>query len=1553
MLSSSVFSTGSTSNEEQGIVREPTMLGDLPQPPADPDRQYIFYRDIMLEFCNISLQEYFAFNLKNIEMMNRYIYALWGYENSSLTKEQAQDLIRHSSPNTWFSVVFLWPLSNDLMSSSDQEYRMKFTSQAGLAFLERVIQIDAYVSDDGSLSPFSESSSHHLHLVEQGDFWNFGSVSGDTWYGLMWGLGVVDFEAYYAPGYLDSSVKFVVKYIWQWFDLFGGGWKTETQYSQYNTLNLPIIGSAMSIVDDDTTGPQYWTKLYWNGVEYETDFSSGYVFEYSSADSNELKMMITDISWGVYRVYVNNQLEKSDTYITSFPIWDLNPTVFSITTQYLETKYGLQDEYKIDILSSDGDNDRPNDNIQNTFQFIFKRGTVQPPPVVSRILGEFTIDTHGSPTYPGYNQPTINYKTDHQKASIGVDVTFNNPKTYVTRVLTRIEIIRTANGKLGVTPCLFDTTHRKFNPDANFHDVVQSDILTKYVIDMWVQLNPGDNVFDEFLLLSILDTTLINEMKNLLWFDLTDWIGTLGTLINPSFGISFGLDMVNDIINLMENQQSVTLNRFTDAYITFIPLQAFSETTPGSGVFDNWLSGPSTPEGPDQNIGDYAEIATPTQEFHFTATETQVTAANTFIILELISDIVTTVGTIMIMIGALTSWLTFGTSLTVVGIGMWLCIIEFIMDAIKWIYYWIANYVDPTDQNIEELAPKQYFTPPPIPGNVLDDPIAGPLSQNMLDSFVDLDANLIAVGKTENKINTAINSTQPNYDGIVTQMAYESDLLAQAKESNEILMDDFAVGMGYMFDMRDTIIEESNKDPFSVELVDWAQDNVSESGLPQYEQDLCNAYRDFHDDDLYTQEKVDQITSDVISLDPESFTVIKDMDSGLSLIGKGSSDLYSRSIDDLSNEIYNINIDPLKRNISPIPLTEDELNQLLNLKTAAKFQFDRKNYKSAYAIAAELKEYAYTLKIQKSNAQLDQYIDTAQEIMVRSEYYQQLYMEVIGSSQKVVKPGHSVEFDILVTNKISDYMYHQEELDVEISLEDSSLPAGWQYQFTSSGSPITSIHFSNIESKRIKLIITPPDNYPGELNTYNLKVVGAAITSSSSIFDTEDLTISLLDDDDSPPTIEYINFQATYLDSDNQITVVTCVADPSGIYQVILESEGMEYIGSTLDGHFFEIIIPNPVILGMHEFTLRVSDNDNDRSNDRSEISSSFQFEINDDDRCYPVIQWFYTGDYTDGNPGSIDVDAFDPINGDDYGLAVDPSGIYTVQNLIETDQIFTFTASDNDNEQNGIIPDDSLSTTVTIPITLTDDDISGPAVIINILEYSLFNTGGIQVLFEVVATDLESSVDLTSIDIWAANQHFTTLGTHTIVVDEFKKYSITTEVKNADLDRGSIDQETSKVTLHFDISNEIVKNLILDEIEDMRVFIQSTSDTNWRCPATFRKYAINEKLEDVKELIALEQYTRAYNVLLHDVKPKLTGLKTTEDEVAWGCGTYRKPWVTNSVLQENFRDQINSILWGINILAKISPKPQCHNHDGGFHSGHYCNPYHGHTHSSLHVSGR
>ncbi|MFX1480084.1 MAG: hypothetical protein ACFFCI_18345 [Promethearchaeota archaeon] len=102
-------------------------------------------------------------------------------------------------------------------------------------------------------------------------------------------------------------------------------------------------------------------------------------------------------------------------------------------------------------------------------------------------------------------------------------------------------------------------------------------------------------------------------------------------------------------------------------------------------------------------------------------------------------------------------------------------------------------------------------------------------------------------------------------------------------------------------------------------------------------------------------------------------------------------------------------------------------------------------------------------------------------------------------------------------------------------------------------------------------------------------------------------------------------------------------------------------------------------------------------------------------------------------------------------------------------------------------------------------------------------------------------------------------------------------------------------------------------DITQFKENIQNSPDECWKKPAQNRKNTINNMLTELQELIDMENFEDAYDKLLHDIKPKLTGLKTDENEQPWGNGIYDKAWVICETLREQYRIACNLILEEIN----------------------------------------
>ena len=104
-----------------------------------------------------------------------------------------------------------------------------------------------------------------------------------------------------------------------------------------------------------------------------------------------------------------------------------------------------------------------------------------------------------------------------------------------------------------------------------------------------------------------------------------------------------------------------------------------------------------------------------------------------------------------------------------------------------------------------------------------------------------------------------------------------------------------------------------------------------------------------------------------------------------------------------------------------------------------------------------------------------------------------------------------------------------------------------------------------------------------------------------------------------------------------------------------------------------------------------------------------------------------------------------------------------------------------------------------------------------------------------------------------------------------------------------------------------------LTTIIELIDYIQNLPDECWEIAEN--KHAMIDMLLEIKVDISLGHLEEAYDKLLHDVKPKLTGLKTDENEEAWGNGVFNKPWIVIEELIDVFILSCNDLLSQINTL--------------------------------------
>ncbi|MBY9019897.1 MAG: right-handed parallel beta-helix repeat-containing protein, partial [Candidatus Lokiarchaeota archaeon] len=104
-----------------------------------------------------------------------------------------------------------------------------------------------------------------------------------------------------------------------------------------------------------------------------------------------------------------------------------------------------------------------------------------------------------------------------------------------------------------------------------------------------------------------------------------------------------------------------------------------------------------------------------------------------------------------------------------------------------------------------------------------------------------------------------------------------------------------------------------------------------------------------------------------------------------------------------------------------------------------------------------------------------------------------------------------------------------------------------------------------------------------------------------------------------------------------------------------------------------------------------------------------------------------------------------------------------------------------------------------------------------------------------------------------------------------------------------------------------------LTTINDLIDFIQNLPDDCWENAEI--KNAMIDKLLEIKVDVSLGNLEEAYDKLLHDIKPKLTALKTDEIGEVWGNGIFNKPWIVIEEMFEMFRLVCNDLLSQIQTL--------------------------------------
>ena len=237
-------------------------------------------------------------------------------------------------------------------------------------------------------------------------------------------------------------------------------------------------------------------------------------------------------------------------------------------------------------------------------------------------------------------------------------------------------------------------------------------------------------------------------------------------------------------------------------------------------------------------------------------------------------------------------------------------------------------------------------------------------------------------------------------------------------------------------------------------------------------------------------------------------------------------------------------------------------------------------------------------------------------------------------------------------------------------------------------------------------------------------------------------------------------------------------------------------------------------------------------------------------------------------------------------------------------------------------------SSMIELNITILDDDITPP----NIIGFEIIDTpmdvtiifkvlneidgddcglSGITIYIDGVAFDFDPDSTDTEFSFTFNDTHggwFMELGFHEI------------NVSVIDNDDDVLNDALSNYTIGtFETTFDDMGEYMKWRIGNLNEKLQTSSDDYWRNPVDSHKKALDEKLTALTHMFDTLNFLDAYNKMLHDIKPKLTGLKTDENGNPWGNGVFNNPWVENQDFQEELWNECNELLSFIQILMSIN----------------------------------
>ena len=410
-------------------------------------------------------------------------------------------------------------------------------------------------------------------------------------------------------------------------------------------------------------------------------------------------------------------------------------------------------------------------------------------------------------------------------------------------------------------------------------------------------------------------------------------------------------------------------------------------------------------------------------------------------------------------------------------------------------------------------------------------------------------------------------------------------------------------------------------------------------------------------------------------------------------------------------------------------------------------------------------------------------------------------------------------------------------------------------------------------------------------------------------------SVWLYDDDTTPPVIEF-EYIGSGDDSNPGYWKVTAEDSSSGIDTMEVWLDG-ELVG-TSNGDY---LIQN--VLGEHTISVLATNADFDRGpEDQESTSATDSIFITDDDFSSPDLSVHYIGSGLDCDAGYWSIFTQDLESGIDFmeiwidgELVGTTNGDYYIDNNLGEHTIYVLVT--NADLDRGIY--DQESTTFEHSIIINDDDETPPQIsninIQNMVYYvhisfdAIDDNSGDDIGISMISIIIDGVVICTDEPL-EAETHFEFMIFNSWAMD-LGDHIVLIEVSDSDDDRETDSLSTSETGV-FTTYFEDMKDFVIWEIDQLKVAIQESPDDQWGDPADQRKAAMLNKLNELTSLVNSLNYEEAYDKLLHDIKPFLTGLKVDENGIEFGNGTFKNSWVTG----DDFVDFCDQILADLQILT-------------------------------------